>query len=97
MKEILNKNLHFVIILLLVIITGYWYFISVNGLKSISKRPKYTTALIISDWHHKNSTGIGVDYEYYVNAKKYSNTINIDLKKGKDIFWSLILLYPKIM
>jgi len=83
MKDILNKNLHFVIILILVVIIGYWYFNSMNSLKDISKNPKYTTALIISDWHHKNNTGIGVDYEYYVNTKKYSNTVNLDLKKGQ--------------
>ena len=63
-----------------VIIFGYIY--SNNNLKNLIKYPKYTTAIIISDWHHKNTHGIGVDYEYYVNEKRYSYTVNLDLKKN---------------
>jgi len=55
----------------------------VNGLKNVSNRQKYTSALVVSDWHHKNTNGIGVDYEYFVNNIKYTNTINLDLKRGQ--------------
>ena len=64
---------------IVVIIFGYIY--SNNNLKNLIKYPKYTIALIISDWHHKNNHGIGVDYEYSVNEKRYNYTINLDLKK----------------
>lgn len=80
----INKYFHFILISILII--GYWYFSSLSDLKNVSKRQKYTTALVISDWHHKNTNGIGVDYEYFVNNIKYSNTINLDLKKGQNIF-----------
>lgn len=93
MKKIIDKKLHLILIFIVVVWVGYWYLNSLNSLEDISKRSKYTTALAISDWHHKNSTGIGVDYEYFVNNKKYSNTINLNLKKGQDyllVFDSII-------
>lgn len=81
MKKKIEKNFHLILISILSIVIGYWYISSLNGLKNISKRQKYTIALVISDWHHKDNNGIGVDYEYFVNNKKFSNTINLDLKK----------------
>ena len=90
MKKIIDENFHLVLISILVIISGYWYISSLNGLKNISKRQKYTVASVISDWHHKDANGVGVDYEYIVNDRKYSNTINLDVKKVKNIFWFLI-------
>ncbi|OCA77934.1 hypothetical protein BBH99_10400 [Chryseobacterium contaminans] len=83
MKKIIDKNFHLILIFTLAIIIGYWYLSSLNGLKNVSKRQKYTTALVISDWHHKDTNGIGVDYEYFVDNRRYSNTINLDLKKGQ--------------
>lgn len=69
MKKIINKNFHLTLIALLILVVGYWYLNAVNSLKDLLKRPKYTMALTISDWHHKNTTGISVDYEYFVNKK----------------------------
>ncbi|RXM40441.1 hypothetical protein BOQ62_05575 [Chryseobacterium sp. CH21] len=83
MNKIINKNFHFILISIVIVVIGYWYFSSVNGLRNVSNRQKYTTALVVSDWHHKNTNGIGVDYEYFVNNIKYANTINLDLKKGQ--------------
>ncbi|SEW40298.1 hypothetical protein SAMN05421841_2690 [Chryseobacterium wanjuense] len=83
MKKIIDKNFHLILISLVIIVIGYWYLSSSDGLKDISKRKKYTIALTVSDWHHKDTNGIGVDYEYFVNSIKYSNTINLDLKKGQ--------------
>ena len=83
MNKIINKNFHFILISIIIVVIGYWYFSSVNGLKNVSNRQKYTTALVVSDWHHKNTSGIGIDYEYFVNNIKYTNTINLDLKKGQ--------------
>lgn len=85
MKQIVNKNLHLIIISVLIILIGYWYLSSLNALKDISKRKKYTLAIAISDWHHKDINGVGVDYEYFIEDRKYSNTINLDLKKGQNI------------
>ncbi|SFN92323.1 hypothetical protein SAMN05421594_4729 [Chryseobacterium oleae] len=81
MKNIIDKNFYLILISILVIVIGYWYLSSLNGLKNVSKRKKYTIALVTSDWHHKDTNGIGVDYEYFVDSRKYSNTINLDLKK----------------
>ncbi|MDV7696744.1 hypothetical protein N6B72_07425 [Chryseobacterium soli] len=61
-------------------------------MKNLIKYPKYTTTLIISDWHHKNNHGIGVDYEYYVNKKRYSYTVNLDLKKNN----KYLLIYDSL-
>ncbi|MDQ0065131.1 hypothetical protein [Chryseobacterium lathyri] len=83
MKKIINKNFHLILIFILAIIIGYWYLNSLSSLKNLAKRQKYTTALVISDWHHKDTNGVGVDYEYFVNNRKYSNTINLDLRKGQ--------------
>lgn len=59
----------------LLIIRGYF------STKSLLRNPKYTTAIIVNDWHHKNDNGIGVDYEYFVYNKRYVSTKNLDLKK----------------
>ncbi|SFN92541.1 hypothetical protein SAMN05421594_4741 [Chryseobacterium oleae] len=59
------------------------------------ENPKYTIALIISDWHHKDTNGIGVDYEYFVNKRRYSSTINLDLKKNEKYLLIFDSLHPK--
>ncbi|WP_428067665.1 hypothetical protein [Chryseobacterium gambrini] len=92
MKQIVNKNLHLIIISVLIILIDYWYLSSLNALKDISKRKKYTLAIAISDWHHKDINGVGVDYEYFIEDRKYSNTINLDLKKGQ----KYLLVYDSI-
>lgn len=71
MKKIIAENFHLILMFILVTISGYWYISSLNGLKNISKRQKFTVALIISDWHHKDANGVGVDYEYIVNDRKF--------------------------
>lgn len=83
MRKIIDEYFHLVILSILIILIGYWYLSSLNGLKNLSKRQKFTIAKAISDWHHKNTNGIGVDYEYFVSNRQYSNTINMDLKKGQ--------------
>jgi len=55
-----------------------------SGINSerLLKYAKYTDATVVSEWHHKNNTGIGVDYEYKVSGRKHEFTINLDLKKN---------------
>ncbi|GEN69684.1 hypothetical protein [Chryseobacterium rhizosphaerae] len=95
MKKIIEKKFHLILISILVIVIGYWFLSSLNGLKNVSKRQKYTVALVISGWHHKDTHGIGVDYEYFVNNKKYSNTINLDLKKEQKYLLAFDSIVPE--
>ncbi|SEN12703.1 hypothetical protein SAMN05421856_1253 [Chryseobacterium taichungense] len=95
MKTIIDKYFHLIcigmgiIIISIIMINGYF-----NN-KKILKAPKYTIALIISDWHHKNTNGIGVDYEYFVNKKRFLSTINLDLKKNDKYLLIFDSLQPK--
>lgn len=95
MKRILNKYLHLFCIGTLLILISYWFVSADFDLKQLLKAPKYTIATIVSDWHHKNNTGTGVDYEYMVNHKKYSNTVNVDVKKGDRYLLIFDSLRPK--
>lgn len=79
----IKKNLHILIMSLVVIVVAYGFVISGINSRRLLKNAKYTVATVTSDWHHKNNTGVGVDYEYYVNEKSYGYTINLDLKKNE--------------
>ncbi len=90
----IKKNFHILImgIVALFIICGF--IISGINSKRLIKYTKYTTAIIKSDWHHKNNTGVGVDYEYSVNGKGYEFTINLDLKKNEKYLLAYDSLKP---
>lgn len=79
-------------IVALFIVCGF--IISGINFKRLIKYTKYTTAIIKSDWHHKNNTGVGVDYEYSVNGKSYEFTINLDLKKNEKYLLAYDSLKP---
>lgn len=70
------------------------FMISGINSKSLLKNTKYTVATVTSDWHHKNNTGVGVDYQYYVNQKSYEYTINLDLKKNEKYLIAYDSLQP---
>jgi len=88
----IKKNFHLIFIALAIVVIIYGFFFSNINSKRILKYPKYTIAKIISDWHYKNNTGIGVDYIYYVGNKKYNYTINIDLQKNE----KYLLIYDSL-
>lgn len=82
MKKLISEKFH---IILLILTLGCIIFclISANlGTNGILKNPKYTIGEAISDWHHKNNNGVGIDYKYDVNGITYSKTANFSYKKG---------------
>lgn len=79
----IKKNLHILVISIVVIVIVFGFIISGINSRRLLENAKYTVATVTSDWHHKNNTGVGVDYEYYVNEKSYGYTINLDLKKNE--------------
>ncbi len=82
MKKLISEKFH---IILLILTLGCIIFclISANlGNNGILKNPKYTIVEAISDWHHKNNNGVGIDYKYDVNGITYSKTANFSYKKG---------------
>ncbi|RKE82560.1 hypothetical protein [Chryseobacterium sp. AG363] len=82
MKKLISEKFH---IILLILTLGCIIFclISANlGNNGILKNPKYTIGEAISDWHHKNNNGVGIDYKYDVNGITYSKTANFSYKKG---------------
>lgn len=95
MKQIVNKYFHLICMGILIVLISYWFLSANFGLKQLLKTPKYTIAVIVSDWHHKNNNGAGVDYEYIVNNQKYSNTVNVDAKKGERYLLIFDSLKPK--
>ncbi len=90
----IKRNFHVLMIVIVIIIIICGYILSNINYNRLLKYTKYTSALITSDWHHKNSTGVGVDYEYYVNGKKYEYTINLDLKKNEKYLLAYDSLKP---
>ncbi|TXI97082.1 hypothetical protein [Chryseobacterium sp. WX] len=61
MKKLISEKFH---IILLILTLGCIIFclISANlGTNGILKNPKYTIGEAISDWHHKNNNGVGID------------------------------------
>lgn len=81
MKKLISEKFH---IILLILTLGCIIFclISANlGTNGILKNPKYTIGEAISDWHHKNNNGVGIDYKYDVNGIIYSKTANFSYKK----------------
>ncbi|PIE50383.1 MAG: hypothetical protein CSA38_02945 [Flavobacteriales bacterium] len=51
--------------------------------RNLLKNTKYTLAIVTSDWHYKDDSGVGVDYEYFINDKYYYKTSNIRVRKGE--------------
>lgn len=90
----IKKNFHFLIIGIVVLFVVYTFIISGVNSNRLITYTKYTTATVISDWHHKNSTGVGVDYEYHINGKSYEFTINLDLKKNEKYLLAYDSLQP---
>lgn len=90
----IKKNFHILIMGILVLVIVCGFIISGINSKRLLRYTKYTTATITSDWHHKNNTGVGVDYEYYVNGKSYEFTINLDLKKNEKYLLAYDSLKP---
>lgn len=76
-----------------VIILGF--VLSKRDTETINQNTKFTVATIISDWHHKNNNGFGVDYEYYVNEMRYQKTRNLNLKKGQKFLLAFDSLNPR--
>ncbi|MBT2622540.1 hypothetical protein [Chryseobacterium sp. ISL-6] len=95
MKQIIDKYFHFICIGTVIILVLSLIIKGNFDAKRILKNPKYTIAVIVGDWHHKNNNGIGVDYEYMVNNQKYSSTINVDVKKGERYLLIFDSLKPK--
>lgn len=95
MKKVIDKYFHLICISVGIIAISFMLIIGYFNNKEILKNPKYTVALIVSDWHHKDTNGIGVDYEYFVNKKRYSSTINLDLKKNERYLLIFDSLQPK--
>ncbi|RXM39439.1 hypothetical protein BOQ62_11265 [Chryseobacterium sp. CH21] len=60
----------------------FWLISANLGINDLLKRPKYTVGEAISDWHHKNNNGVGIDYKYHVNGINYSKTANVSYQKG---------------
>lgn len=90
----IKKNIHILVIGIVAVVIICGFIISSINSKRLIKYTKYTTATVISDWHHKNNTGIGVDYEYYVNRRRYEYTINLDLKKNEKYLLAYDSLKP---
>jgi hypothetical protein len=77
------------IVLLIIIVLQV---LSNSDIKGIIKRPKFTTTIITTDYHHKNFNGVGVDYEYFINSKKYTSTIDLHLRKNE----KYLLIYDSL-
>ena len=90
----IKKNFHFLIMGIVALFIVYGFIISGVNSKRLIKYTKYTTAIIVSDWHHKNNNGVGVDYEYYVNGKSYEFTINLNLTKNEKYLLAYDSLKP---
>lgn len=90
----IKKNIHILVIGIVAVVIIYGFIISSINSKRLIKYTKYTTAIVTSDWHHKTNTGVGVDYEYHVNGRKYEYTINLDLKKNEKYLLAYDSLKP---
>lgn len=57
-------------------------YLSENEMKATWLNSKFTVATMTSNWHHKNSNGVGTDFTYSVGGRTISKTTNFNLKKG---------------
>lgn len=58
------------------------YVIGTQSDQGIKENSKYTIGYVTSDWHQKNGNGVGTDYEYIVENRKFYSTSVYNLKKG---------------
>ena len=78
----LDRNFYKILLISVVTFIIACFVIANRDGNSINKNSKFTIATTVSEWHHKNNSGAGVDYEYIVNDKIYKKTRNVDAKKG---------------
>lgn len=90
----IKRNLHILVMSIVAVLIVYGFIISGIDSKRLLRNTKYTITTVTSDWHHKNNTGVGVDYVYYVNGKSYGYTINLDLKKNEKYLLAYDSLKP---
>ncbi len=88
----MNSKYPLIIILIVIAVILYGYFNANKNKAKLLNNYKFTVARITTDWHYKNDNGIGVDYEYDVNKKKYSSTVNVDVKNNE----TYLLIYDSL-
>jgi len=72
----MKKNTVIWIIFALSIIVIYIW--SSAGKKQFLEHTKFTGAIVVSDFHYKNTSGgAGYDYEFYLKNLKYSRTASV--------------------
>jgi len=72
----MTKNTVIWVIFALTVIVLYVY--GNESRKQLLKNSKYTEAIVMSDFHYKNtSEGAGYDYEFYLKNLKYSPTESV--------------------
>ncbi|MGS0747380.1 hypothetical protein [Halpernia sp. GG3] len=71
------------------------FFLSKRNAKTLNQNTKFTIAKIISNWHHKNNNGFGVDYEYYVKNVRFQKTVNLNVSKGQKFLIAFDSIHPK--
>lgn len=82
MKKLISEKFHIILLGLTLGFIIYWLISANLGINDLLKSPKYTIGEAISDWHHKNNNGVGIDYKYDVNGITYSKTANVSYQKG---------------
>ena len=92
MKTFIKKYFHVIVIFLVVAVIIYGYIDAKINSEQLVRYPKYTIAIITSDWHHKNGRGFGVDYKYSVSGKVYDLTRDVKVKKGE----KYLLIYDSV-
>ena len=103
MKSTLNKikfifweKYYYQILLFIVLGTIlFFFFLSRRNSETINENAKFTIATIISEWHHKNNNGFGVDYEYFVKEKRYQKTVNLNVEKEQKFLIVFDSLNPR--
>lgn len=82
MKKFVSEKFHIILLVLTLGLIIFWLISANVGINHMLKNPKYTIGESISDWHHKNNSGVGIDYKYHVNGITYSKTANVSYQKG---------------
>ena len=82
-RQINDKNTVIWIIFALSVIVIYIW--SSAGEKQFLEHTKFTEAIVVSDFHYKNTYGgAGYDYEFYLKNLKYSRTASVgSFAKGR--------------
>lgn len=89
---IISSHLNLILAVLVLIFVGGIGIQYFNGLKNAKKNAKYTVAFITSNWHPKNTRGMGTDFTFIVNDKIIEGICSNSLKKGT----RYIVLYDSI-